>query len=301
MEQHPITETPARCASGGDCSSCLKGGIPVRRDLLSFLFLLAIGVCTVLTVVTVVAKREVSELRSKVGDDKAKVAIVQPSPTPYPTTAPRSYASLISLPAAKVTGSMPLEKAIATRRSRREFSNKKVTLTEISQMLWSGQGVTDPATGKRTIPSARESYSMTLFVFVKEAEGLEPGLYEYMPKEHALGKTKLVTVDGVMTAAGVQPGAVNAPVVFLVASSFGNYQAKTKSANVNATYMEAGHIGQNMYLVTESLGMSTVTMAGFDSLKVTNALAMDPTLNVEYILPFGHRAPEASGSATPKE
>jgi SagB-type dehydrogenase family enzyme len=263
-----------------------------KPDLLSFIVLLSIAACTVLTVLTVAAKREVSELRGKGDDREDKVAVVSASPTPYPTTAPRTYESLITLPKANLTGKLPLESAIQARRSRREFSDKKVTLAEISQMLWAGQGITEPITGKRTAPSARESYSMTLFVFVKVPGDLEPGLYEYLPKEHALGKMRLASVEGVMKSAGVQPGAIDAPVVFLVTSSFGNYEVKTKSHNVTATYMEAGHIGQNMYLQAESLGMGTVTMAGFDNTKVTTALAMDPTLTVEYILPFGHRAPE---------
>lgn len=286
---------PKKCCGKGVCGDCLRGGMPMKKESLSFLVVILVGALTVLTVLFVQAKRENLKVARETKIPVAEKSMTAtPAATTYPLPKERTYATTISLPAPKTTAGLPLDKAIVSRRSRRAYSEQPVTLTEISQMLWAGQGISDPATGKRTAPSARESYSMTLFVVVKSAQGLEPGLYEYLPKEHALGKVSSLDVTAALQAAGVQPGAQQAPVVFLVASSFGKYQQVTKSSNVNATYMEAGHIGQNMYLEAESLGMSTVTMAGFDNAKVTAALKIDPAETIEYVLPFGHRAPETA-------
>lgn len=263
----------------------------MKREFLSFLVIFLIGALTVVSVLYVQAKRE--------GDSKpagTAMTAASPSPSPamtYPMPKERVYAETIALPAPRIKDGLPLNKALYERRTRRAFSEKVVTLAQISQMLWSGQGITVPGTTKRTAPSARESYSMTLFVVVRSAEKLEPGVYEYLPDGHKLGKvTNLTDVDAAMKAAAVQDAAQKAPVVFMISSSFGRYQAKTKSPNVNATYMEAGHISQNMYLEAESLGMATVTMAGFDSTKVTAALSIDPAETVQYVMPFGHRGVE---------
>ena len=56
--------------------------------------------------------------------------------------------------------------------------------------------------------------------------------------------------------------------------------------------MEAGHIGQNIYLQVESLGMSTVVMAGFDAQKVGDSVKLDPNEVVMYVVPLGNRAAE---------
>ncbi len=280
----PQTSKDCENCGTGMCGKCMKGGLPLPKSLLSFFLLAAVSALCLLGLLYIKAKREVKEWAGKT----APAAMVQVSATPYPTTAPRVYESTIALPVPKKTGGMALYQAINERRTRRTFGEKDVTLVHISQMLWSGQGITDTATGKRAAPSARESYSMTLFVYVKKADGIEPGLYEYLPKEHALGKLSTQVTATLMKDAGAQEGAQQAPVVFLIASSFGNYQAKTKSANVNAVYMEAGHISQNMYLVTEGQGMATVTMAGFDSAKMVKTLGLDPTLTVVYLMPYGH-------------
>lgn len=265
----------------------------MKRESLSFLVIFLVGALTVLGVFYIQAKRDALKLAQTSAAVTTPAASVAPAATTYPLPKERSYPTTISLPAPTVTTGLPLDKAINSRRSRRAYSEVPVTLAQIGQMLWSGQGISDPATGKRTIPSARESYSMTLFVVIRSAQDVEPGVYEYLPKTHALGKVASLDVSAALKTAGVQEAAQKAPVVFLVSSSFGNYQKATKSPNVNATYMEAGHIGQNMYLEAESLGMGTVAMAGFDSTKVAAALSIDPALTIEYVLPLGHRGVEA--------
>lgn len=287
----PQTNTDCESCGTGMCGKCMKGGFPMPKSLLSFFLLLALTGLCVLFLLFVQAKREVRENLGKIAPEN-KTA--QESPAAYPTTMPHTYTSTIKLPAPKTSGVMALEKAIQMRRSRRTFLETKVSLAVIGQMLWSGQGITDPLTGKRAAPSARESYSMTLYVYMKNVVDVEPGLYEYLPKEHALGKLDTVFSEDLMKQAGAQEGAQKAPVVFLIASSFGNYQAKTKSTNLSAVYMEAGHISQNMYLQTESLKMGTVTMAGFDSAKMVKTLQIDPTQTIVYLMPFGFAGPEVT-------
>lgn len=284
---------PAECEGKIICGKCIKGGIPLKREFLSFLVIFLVGALTALTVFYVQAKREVLTLSRAAAQPAAAAPAASASPSAYPASKERTYATTIQLPAPNTTGGIPLNQAIATRRSRRAYADQPVSLSELSQLLWAGQGITDPETGKRAAPSARESYPMTIFVVVRNVTGLEPGLYEYLPKTHSLGKMSVSNVSTAMKDAAVQEGALQSPVAFLISTSFGNYQAKTKSTTVTATYMEAGHISQNMYLETESLGMSTVTMAGFDSNKVTTALQIDPAETVLYIMPFGHTAPEA--------
>ncbi len=296
----PASPAPvSECCGKGNCGQCLKGGFPMKKEILSFVVLLLIGLLTVESVFYVQAKREVAKL-SRTQESEQKEEVQPAAPTPYPTTKPRAYTAPIALPKAKVNSTMSIEKALQTRRTRRTFTEENVKLADLGQMLWSGQGITVPGTEKRTAPSARESYPMTLFVVAKRVEGLQPGLYEYLPKTHSLGLVAQGDFDPALKEAGVQEGAQKAPAVVLVSAAIGNYQAKTKSTTTTATYLEAGHIGQNLYLQAESLQMGVVVMAGFDSSKVVNALKLDPAETIEYVVPMGYPAPEpvATGSAT---
>lgn len=280
--------TKSDCCGKGNCGECLKGGMPFRKELLSFALMLMIGLSTVLTVLFIQAKRENSVQPAQ----SAKVEMAAPSPTLYPTSAPRTYSNSIALPKPSLKGSLSVEAALQTRRTKRTYTSESVKLADLSQMLWSGQGITVPGTEKRTAPSARESYPMTLFVAVKRVEGLQPGLYEYLPKTHSLGLMKAGDIDPALKEAGVQEGAQSAPVAVLISAAIGNYQAKTKSTTTTATYLEAGHIGQNMYLQAESIKLGMVVMAGFDSQKVAKALELGAGETVEYVVPMGYPAPE---------
>ena len=60
--------------------------------------------------------------------------------------------SIISLPKPDVSHGMPLNLTLKSRRSHRRFSEKSISLTELSQLLWSAQGITN-FFGFRTAPS----------------------------------------------------------------------------------------------------------------------------------------------------
>lgn len=236
-----------------------------------------------------VAKRQMLKSWLSRGEEKKVTA--------YPIPGVRKYAAPIPLPKPVTTKGMAVEKAIQERRSRRDFSDQPVTLAELGQLLWAAQGITDPATGHRAAPSARGAYPFTVFVVVRNVEGIMPGLYEYLPQTHSVGYIDLRDAGDRLSAAGVQPGAQQAPVVFVLTAAYGKAQKTLGDSVVSSSLLEAGHIGQNMYLQTESLQMSMVVMAGFDATKVGSALFLDPAETVVYLMPFGHTGvpqPEAA-------
>ena len=75
--------------------------------------------------------------------------------------------STIKLPKPNLKGIISVEEAILLRRSRRRFMrDKDLTLEQISQLLWSAQGVTarEGAYGLRSAPSAGALYPMELYL-----------------------------------------------------------------------------------------------------------------------------------------
>lgn len=272
----------------------MKGGLPMNKAPLTFLLLIFIGLSTALTVLFVNAKRDLLRVQ-RTEPQTSQTA----SPISTAVPAPKPVSSVVALPKPQTVGKMTVDQAIASRRSRREYAQTSVTLANLGQVVWAAQGVTDPATGKRTAPSAREGYPYTVYVVVRNVAGMNPGLYVYRPQTHDLGSLGLANAGEMLTSAGVQDGAQKAPVVLVLAASYGKSAQVMKDAAQSSTLLEGGHIGQNIYLEVESLGMSTVVMAGFDAKKVGDALKLDPAETAVYVIPLGNRAPEVPKTASP--
>ena len=73
----------------------------------------------------------------------------------------------IELPKPETTGGMPLQEALANRRTDRKFSSKPLSREMLSNLLWSALGV-NRADGKRTAPTARNQQEITLYVCIPE-------------------------------------------------------------------------------------------------------------------------------------
>jgi len=81
----------------------------------------------------------------------------------------------IKMPQPDQTGEASLEKALQERHSVREYRNIPITLSELSQILWAAQGISE--TGKRTVPSAGALYPLEVYAVVGNVTGLSAGIY----------------------------------------------------------------------------------------------------------------------------
>ena len=96
--------------------------------------------------------------------------------------------NVIELPKPHFDGSVSVEQALLKRRSVRAYKNEPLTLTAISQLLWSAQGVSNPR-GYRTAPSAGALYPLESYVVVGNVNDLAAGIYKYLYYDHALVQT----------------------------------------------------------------------------------------------------------------
>ncbi|MEW6109823.1 MAG: nitroreductase family protein [Nitrospirota bacterium] len=87
-----------------------------------------------------------------------------------------SESKIIILPVPVLAGDTSIEKALSQRRSNRKFKDTPLTLSEISQLLWAAQGITEPS-GLRTAPSAGALYPLELYIVAGNVIGLPDGIY----------------------------------------------------------------------------------------------------------------------------
>lgn len=213
------------------------------------------------------------------------------APQPSAETQTVKIATTISLPKPLTSGRMSLETAMFNRRSRRDFLDNAVTLKQVGQMLWAAQGVTADW-GGRTAPSAKSAYPLTVYLAAYKVDGLNPGVYQYIPGDlkaaHEIGLIKDGNLQTAIGDAIGQAGAKNPPALFILAGDMDKMAKAFNNQRMdNDVYLEAGHAAQNMYLETESLGLGMVTMAGFDGDKVKTAAGIPANETIIYAIPFG--------------
>ena len=179
-------------------------------------------------------------------------------------------------------GTMPLEQAITTRRSRREFSSKALTWEQIGQLVSAAQGQ-DAHSRYRTVPSAGATYPLELFVVT------ERGLFRYLPGKHAVARLTDQDLRARLVAAAWGQEFIAAAAVTLVfAAEFARTTGRYGERGIRYVYMEAGHAAQNVHLQAESLGLGSVAVGAFDDASVSKVLELPSRLEPLYMVPVGY-------------
>lgn len=183
-----------------------------------------------------------------------------------------------------------LNDALAKRRSVRSYGPQALALSDVSQLLWAAQGVTQ-AGGLRTAPSAGALYPLELHVIVQRVDGLPTGVYRYAPSTHALepGFTGSA-VPSLLRAAGDQPAIARACLVLAIAAVHLRTSMKYGRRASRYVAFEAGAASQNVALQAASLGLGTVVIGAFDDHAVARALQLPPGQQPLALMPVGRRA-----------
>ena len=195
---------------------------------------------------------------------------------------------IIQLSAPKLTGSVSLEQALARRRSVHQFTGKSLSFTQIGQLAWAGQGITEPEKGLRTAPSTGAIYPIALpqvnLYFVTQ-----DGLFVYHPDEHSLEEVISQDLRQRLAAAAPDSDVVaNAPCSIIVVGSVRKAAAKRDNKAERFMLLEAGHIAQNIQLQAVSLELGSVTVGAFDIKQVRKICKLPASLEPLSIICVGH-------------
>ena len=183
-------------------------------------------------------------------------------------------------------GKMSLEAVIEMRRSRRSFKERKITAGQLGQILWCAQGVTDTR-GLRAAPSAGATFPLEIYAVAGEVEDVEPGLYRYFREHHSLEVVKKGDLRKELARAALsQMFVARAPATIVVAADYDRTAGRYGERAGRYVHMEAGHVGQNIYLQCEALGMGTCAVGAFDDSAVKEILGVgeEPL----YLMPVGY-------------
>jgi len=181
------------------------------------------------------------------------------------------------LPPPKRRSRFSLERALFVRRSIREYSREPLTLLELSQLLWSAQGITSPE-GFRTTPSAGATYPLEIYAVVARVEGLAAGAYHYLPgrKEHHLQMIRRGPFGKPLFELSTQQEFIRrVPVNLVIATVTSRMEKEYGVAALRYVLMEMGHAAQNLHLQAEALGLGSVAVGYLQEKKVQELLGIE--------------------------
>lgn len=173
---------------------------------------------------------------------------------------------------------------IKDRRSTRFYSDETMSLEELSYLLWATQGIT--GTNKagltlRTVPCSGATHSFETYLFIMSVEGIKKGVYRYEPLDHKL--LFMFEINGIDTKVDEitldQPFVPNfvkkAAVVFAWSTIPYRSEWKFDVTAHKKILIDVGHVCQNLYLASESVGAGTCAIGIYDQKAIDNLLGLD--------------------------
>lgn len=201
----------------------------------------------------------------------------------------------IKLPKNFSKSRISLEFAIKKRKSRREFRGKPLSLKELSKLLYYSSGITrnnkDLNQTRRAYPSAGARYPLELYVLVLKEGEIKPGLYHYNAKNHFLEKL-LEGNYGENLSYFYEHNVIKKgfPILIIITSITLRSSIKYGKLAQNFVLLEAGHIGQNIYLLSEAMGLSCCAIGGWDEINMNKLLDIDGNYeSIVYIFALGKK------------
>jgi SagB-type dehydrogenase family enzyme len=202
-----------------------------------------------------------------------------------PTVEPRSYPGYPrwSLPRPRARWRPALERVLSERRCSRSLSGDLPSARSLSRLLFFAHGLNASA-GRGPVPSAGGLQALELYAVVLEPGWLSAGAYHY---DRSGGHLSLIT-----TAADRQAWQERIPslgqveggsLLWILVGDGALGEAKYGERAYRFLLLEAGHLMQNLCLLSTSLGFCTIPLGGFFERDVARTLALPATDVVLYV------------------
>jgi SagB-type dehydrogenase family enzyme len=181
---------------------------------------------------------------------------------------------------------------VQKRKSERDFRKEPMDVGALSTLLQYSCGVTKtgPQGSSRAQASGGARYPIEVYPIVfRGSEALRSGLYHYNVRDHALDVLwrrpfDAAQIGELFTYEWVQ----DATAIILMTAVFERNQMKYGERGYRYMLLEAGHIGQNIYLNAAALGLKCCALGGTRDENLEKLLGIDGvTESVVYAVALG--------------
>jgi nitroreductase len=212
---------------------------------------------------------------------QANAAIMASAATvAVPGLSTAGQAKRLALPAPRTEGGMPLMTALKRRHSTRAYSDRALPTDLLSDLLWAAFGISRP-NGDRTAPYWR--HVMVIDIYAAMADGV----WLYDPKANALD---LHLAKDLRAATGMQDFVATAPLDLIYVAHGERMTDISPEEHRLYASVDAGFIGQNVYLYCASVGLGSVFRGAVDVKKLAGLMALPKGQFVTFAQTVGYPA-----------
>lgn len=176
---------------------------------------------------------------------------------------------------------VPIRKAIESWEPVGFFGRSSISLKELSYLLWCTQGfrkIVAETFQLRNVPSSGSRYPLETYFVASDVEGLETGLYRYLPESNSIVAERL---DSSLTLE-MSTASLNFKIMTRAAVTFiwvaVPYRSTWALGNrgYRSVLIEAGHTCQNLILAAANLGYDVYPTDMFHDELMTTLAGLDP-------------------------
>ena len=174
------------------------------------------------------------------------------------------------------------QQLVFNRRSHRRYDTEaNLSLAELSYLLQMTQGLREGSQTqkltRRYVPSAGSRHPFETYLAVQRVESLKPGIYHYLPAQHALElwKSGIDALQAAHSSTYNQKQVLNSAVTFFWVAEVYRTSWRYGMRAYRYIYLDAGHVCQNLYLAAESIGYGVCAIAAFDDQLADTVFELD--------------------------
>jgi SagB-type dehydrogenase family enzyme len=142
-------------------------------------------------------------------------------------------------------------------------------MLELSFLLWATQGIKHIAQNgtyfRKTVPSAGARHPFETYLAITKVDGITPGVYRFLASQNALLLVNLHEnlPETISELTCGQSFCGNGCVFFIWTVIPYRTEWRYGSYAMKGILLDAGHVGQNLYLACESAGLGTCGIAAY--------------------------------------
>jgi SagB-type dehydrogenase family enzyme len=160
-----------------------------------------------------------------------------------------------------------LMNVLKERKTSRDFSDKKLPIRVLSNLLWSACGINRPGSGKRTAPTTMNWQEIDVYVATVQ------GLYVYDAQQHRLDP---LLAQDIRALTGTQTFVSDAPVNLIYVADLTRMGSTSQESKDFYAAVDTGFIAQNVNLYCASEGLATTVIGIINRDKLSHAMKLRP-------------------------